>query len=626
MITQSINLNLVPGGVLPIINVSQYDKGSRTLQIVLFNGVTAYQIPDGSSVTIQGTKADKTGFQYEVDSFSGNVVTTDIEQQMTVFPGDVAIELSIAKNGDRLGTANFILRVEPAALADDTIISETELPLIEQAVEIAEHISEYVEICEDSAEAAAASASTANTKAGEASASATSAAGSATSASGSATAAAGSATAAAGSASSASDSATAASGSATSASGSASAASTSATNAATSETNASGSATSAAASATLASNAADEAHGWCDNNGDSGSAVPSATNNAYYWFTQAQAAAGGGDTVTWTQTQASGTKIAEIDISGTSQDVFVPTAPTVNDGTLTIQQDGTTVGTFSANQSGNTTVDLKSGPTYTEGDGIDITNNAIGVDTTFTEASTRANIASGESVSTILGKIKKFFSDLKTVAFTGAYSDLSGRPNLTNVAYKNVSNNFLASQNINAQNGTTSAIGYSDLNIGNDVAAGTAKNSTGVLRLYGNGAYYGQVLAQNVTANRSFELPNKDGTIALTSDVDPLKVQETNPKASALGLTLNVHRRGYVYMLEISGSPTQALEPGNFYSLGSVSQISDSAAALLDYVSLIEFNSSAIIRFWFDSTIYISTNITILSGSAFRAFGTFVVP
>lgn len=361
MITQSINLNLVPGGVLPIINVSQYDKGSRTLQIVLFNGVTAYQIPDGSSVTIQGTKADKTGFQYEVDSFSGNVVTTDIEQQMTVFPGDVAIELSIAKNGDRLGTANFILRVEPAALADDTIISETELPLIEQAVEIAEHIAEYVQICEDSATAAAASASTANTKAGEASASATSAAGSATSASGSATAAAGSATAAAGSASSASDSATAASGSATSASGSASAASTSATNAATSETNASGSATSAAASATLASNAADEAHGWCDNNGDSGSAVPSATNNAYYWFTQAQAAAGGGDTVTWTQTQASGTKIAEIDISGTSQDVFVPTAPTVNDGVLTIQQDGTTVGTFSANQSGNTTVNLTGG-------------------------------------------------------------------------------------------------------------------------------------------------------------------------------------------------------------------------------------------------------------------------
>lgn len=53
---------------------------------------------------------------------------------------------------------------------------------------------------------------------------------------------------------------------------------------------------------------------------------------------------------------------------------------------------------------------------------------------TFSEAGTRANIASGESFATILGKIKKYFSDLKTVAFTGSYSDLSNTPNLANVA------------------------------------------------------------------------------------------------------------------------------------------------------------------------------------------------
>ena len=70
------------------------------------------------------------------------------------------------------------------------------------------------------------------------------------------------------------------------------------------------------------------------------------------------------------------------------------------------------------------------GTTYTAGDGIDITNSTISVDTTFTEASTRANIASGESVSTIFGKIKKFFTDLKTVAFTGSYSDLSNTPTI----------------------------------------------------------------------------------------------------------------------------------------------------------------------------------------------------
>ncbi len=104
----------------------------------------------------------------------------------------------------------------------------------------------------------------------------------------------------------------------------------------------------------------------------------------------------GGDTVSWTQVQQSGTKIAEIDINGSTQDVYAPNG----------------------------------GSTYTEGDGIDITNNEISVDTAFTEASTRANIASGDSLATIWGKIKKFFSDLKTVAFTGSYNDLTDKPSV----------------------------------------------------------------------------------------------------------------------------------------------------------------------------------------------------
>ena len=50
---------------------------------------------------------------------------------------------------------------------------------------------------------------------------------------------------------------------------------------------------------------------------------------------------------------------------------------------------------------------------------------------TFTEASTRNNIASGEKLSVILGKIQKFFNDLKTVAFTGSYTDLTNKPETT---------------------------------------------------------------------------------------------------------------------------------------------------------------------------------------------------
>ena len=54
----------------------------------------------------------------------------------------------------------------------------------------------------------------------------------------------------------------------------------------------------------------------------------------------------------------------------------------------------------------------------------------------FNEASSRQQINSGESVKTLFGKIRKFLTDLKAVAFSGAYSDLSGAPDLTKYALK----------------------------------------------------------------------------------------------------------------------------------------------------------------------------------------------
>lgn len=158
MITQTINLNLIPGGVLPRINVSQYDKGSRTLNFNIYNGSVLFNIPSGSTVTIQGTKPDHTGFQYSCE-YEGSVVTADLEQQMSVISGEVTCEITINKNLELIGTGNFILNVEPAAVKDNTVISETELPLIEQAIEAtAEAEASATSAAESAAEAASWSA------------------------------------------------------------------------------------------------------------------------------------------------------------------------------------------------------------------------------------------------------------------------------------------------------------------------------------------------------------------------------------------------------------------------------------------------------------------------------------
>lgn len=57
--------------------------------------------------------------------------------------------------------------------------------------------------------------------------------------------------------------------------------------------------------------------------------------------------------------------------------------------------------------------------------------------TSFTQAGTRENIRSGEKHKTLFGKIAKYFSDLKPVAFTGSYNDLQDKPsNLAPAAHR----------------------------------------------------------------------------------------------------------------------------------------------------------------------------------------------
>lgn len=73
--------------------------------------------------------------------------------------------------------------------------------------------------------------------------------------------------------------------------------------------------------------------------------------------------------------------------------------------------------------------DVKSKANKTDVDNKLSSNSAIS-DTTvaFTEASVKENIVSNEKSSILFGKVQKWFSDLKTVAFTGSYSDLIDTP------------------------------------------------------------------------------------------------------------------------------------------------------------------------------------------------------
>ena len=71
-------------------------------------------------------------------------------------------------------------------------------------------------------------------------------------------------------------------------------------------------------------------------------------------------------------------------------------------------------------------------------DKLDKTGDASNVTNTITAAANRTNLTTGEKLSVSLGKISKWFSDLKSVAFSGSYKDLSDTPTLGTAAEKDI--------------------------------------------------------------------------------------------------------------------------------------------------------------------------------------------
>lgn len=116
----------------PKIYLSQYDDRSRRLEFELYDGTDPYDIPSATSIVIQGTKPDKKGFQYDCE-YADGVASCIVAGQMTACQGNALCELVLSKDGSILGTAKFVIVVERAALSDDTVISRTDMPMIEEA-------------------------------------------------------------------------------------------------------------------------------------------------------------------------------------------------------------------------------------------------------------------------------------------------------------------------------------------------------------------------------------------------------------------------------------------------------------------------------------------------------------
>lgn len=150
---QTIRLSTTPGVVNPGAYLSQYDVG-RQMLFLLYDDVGKYIPAAGSTVHILGTKPSGFGFDVAC-TWSQNSVTVTVTDEMSNESGSFGAELRIEKNGDILGTANFLWNVERSTHPDGTVDGNTEAKGLMEAIEAA------IEDAENAAAAANAAAGTA---------------------------------------------------------------------------------------------------------------------------------------------------------------------------------------------------------------------------------------------------------------------------------------------------------------------------------------------------------------------------------------------------------------------------------------------------------------------------------
>lgn len=145
-------LDLRPIGIPQTLRLSQYDSDFEIIfELTNFDG--AWILDTNTTAEIQGTKTD--GHGYSADAvFDDQLKTVTIagDVQMTAAAGRNVFEVVLFHDGDRLGSKNFILDVERAALDAETTQSDSQI----------KNFTDMVEAAEDAAETATAAAETAS--------------------------------------------------------------------------------------------------------------------------------------------------------------------------------------------------------------------------------------------------------------------------------------------------------------------------------------------------------------------------------------------------------------------------------------------------------------------------------
>lgn len=132
VIAQYYDIDLKATGEYPVVKMSQFDTGSRTIVFTVYDGRDLAQI-DGMVARVDGTRSDGVEFTSTCTIGTGSKVSFTVSQEMTKHAGKHAAELVIFDaSGNPIGTQNFLIEVEAATMVRDSAASADDRTLYDQ--------------------------------------------------------------------------------------------------------------------------------------------------------------------------------------------------------------------------------------------------------------------------------------------------------------------------------------------------------------------------------------------------------------------------------------------------------------------------------------------------------------
>lgn len=132
VVNQNYDIDLEATGEYPVVKMSQFDTGSRTIVFTVYHGRDLARL-DGMGARVDGTRTDGGKFSVACAMGTGSKVSFAINQEMTKCAGKHTAELVISDaDGNPAGTQNFIIEVEEAPMARDAAASTDDRTLYDQ--------------------------------------------------------------------------------------------------------------------------------------------------------------------------------------------------------------------------------------------------------------------------------------------------------------------------------------------------------------------------------------------------------------------------------------------------------------------------------------------------------------